>query len=218
MNGPLDNKTSAILGIPPPFPFCEAWPTIPAQSTTWLTPAFRVHSMHMPPAAPRLYDPMLDARHRHRPPQQRHAPSRLQHHRTPPSHQYTATPSANYYSQPLEPAMLAQSEQGDDSDSEYEYGFVLNDEWAEHFARKQAVRRATTKGAKSNRSKKDRRASRVMTPEPSPLLYELSVGALGQRTWQPEHESARVLALERQMEHAFTIAFSNPLDVCLYNS
>ncbi|KDO31432.1 hypothetical protein SPRG_04047 [Saprolegnia parasitica CBS 223.65] len=112
--------------------------------------------------------------------------------------------------------MHAQSEQADDSDSEYEYGFVLNDEWAEHFARKQTVRRAATKGAQPNRRKKDRRALRTKTPEPSPLLYELSVGALAQRTWQPE--SARVLALERQMEHAFTVAFSNPLDVCLYNS
>ncbi|OQR98492.1 hypothetical protein ACHHYP_20376 [Achlya hypogyna] len=174
------------LGIPPPYPFCEAWPSLPPDSTPWLVPGVMAVPSHYCTPATQTPDARQDSDHQ------------------PVTG--AIRPPPGVYDRPTD-------EPATNSDSEYEYGFILNEEWAEHFSRKQ--RQTKTKARRPRRKKK---AANPAANEPNPLLYELSVGALEHKTWRPETTSARVDALERQLEHAFTMGFTNPATVCLYNS
>ncbi|KAF0690901.1 Aste57867_17764 [Aphanomyces stellatus] len=180
---------TAPLGIPPPFPFCEEWPNLPRNSTRWLTPSFQVF-----------------------PPSDGHPVSLSAAHSMPPAQQFPCSPGMQ--SEPNRAMeMHGGIEEGYES-SEYEYGFVMTDEWAAHFARREKERRQT----KKRTAVKAKKAKKVAPPvtDMSHLTYEVTIGQLSGKSLGLA--SARVDAMERRLEHAFMSEFSNSVTVCLYNA
>lgn len=160
--------------IPPPFPFPGRWPQIflqPQSQSQWLTPV-TLMTMHRGYAdyAPRL----------------------------PPLYSYTQQnpPQASWSNQPMASSPMAppsdqqqqqREDQYDDEQegSEFEYGFVLSDEWRDRFRsstgqtkhqqQQKAARAAARKKAKQQ--KKQARELQRRLQMPTPLESELQQAA-----------------------------------------
>ncbi|ETW10049.1 hypothetical protein H310_00438 [Aphanomyces invadans] len=180
------------LGIPPPYPFCEAWDKIPQHSTQWLTPSFRIGAVHQHPRASVLSSSEQLATH--------------------PARHAFPTPQDN-----VTDIDFATPSNGGYESSEYEYGFELNQEWAEYFARRELERQKRhTAKARPKRSKFKKPNQATSTDVINPLTYEVTVGQLSGK--KLDLSSARVDALERRLERSFLNDFSDSATVCLFNA
>ncbi|KAF0745714.1 hypothetical protein Ae201684P_011000 [Aphanomyces euteiches] len=204
------------LGIPPPFPFCEAWPRLSPRSSRWLTPGFQIFPHTTPLATtyavhmPQTMNPYTTF----------HPPVAVDARARPPP-AIPSTPVETKQVPQVPPNVYEASEDG--SGSEYEYGLVMDEEWAAHFARRikeraQAKKRTTTVAEKTEKTEKTKGRAKKTPAEPllNPLAYEIAIGQLKDKAMALN--SSRVDALERRLEHAFMTEFSNHSTVCLFNA
>uniref|UniRef100_K3X199 Uncharacterized protein n=1 Tax=Globisporangium ultimum (strain ATCC 200006 / CBS 805.95 / DAOM BR144) TaxID=431595 RepID=K3X199_GLOUD len=109
--------------IPPPFPFPEAWPTLfQTQQTTWLTPTLALASSPVFPfdstfasAREPAHESHVDANH-------------VVHPFVVQEDKYGSSSESGE-----EPKNSDYSDDGDSSEGEYVYGYVLSDEWRNRF-------------------------------------------------------------------------------------
>jgi hypothetical protein len=200
-----------IIAIPPPYPFCDRWTSLPRRSSLWLTPSFHIfprseplHNSHIPTPIPKPVTSPQPVAYPH--------PVTCHTHLNYAGAYHPARIDETQLDVPVETSAVENSLH-QDSESEYEYGFVLTDEWAEHFSRK------LKKKGENHRKRKKKKKGKISTEvELDALTYELKMGQLSQKTWQPTTQSARITFIERRLDHSFTSSFSDPLKVCLFNS
>ncbi|ETM47187.1 hypothetical protein L914_08086 [Phytophthora nicotianae] len=177
--------------IPPPFPFPEAWP--------------RIFSEQQQRQERRWLTPMTFA------PVQRLAPS-----------------SAKYVNE-MAPSVAAAAatndahfeDDEDEVDGEYEYGYVLSDEWREHFqssVQAQQLQLHTQK--RSAKGKKRKAPQKNKNKQQQAFKAESAAAASASRSGhlQREIESAKTRELARKWKRRGGIALQNPQVAALETS